>query len=197
VASPKHSQELETFIAEIGEILRTNDDELEITALVATRMRGLLRQPLALDSSFTRPDPDGYVMYAVHVDSRARFSVAAAVWDVEQRTPIHDHGTWGVIGIVSGAEHEERYEATGGPPSLLEKSRLSAGDVKVCCTSDADIHAVSCASEVPCVGLHVYGGDIGALTRHSYNPSTGVRTPFVSSWGTLRPVTPTHVPTIE
>ena len=117
------------------------------------------------------------------------FSIAAAVWNVGQVTPVHDHGTWGVIGIYGGVEHEIRYRLAAQPGpgrlSLLSERDIAAGQVIVCCTSDQDIHRVSCGSNVPCVGIHVYGADIGTIPRHVYDPETGQARTFVSAWTAL------------
>jgi predicted metal-dependent enzyme (double-stranded beta helix superfamily) len=125
-------------------------------------------------------------MYPLWVSEDSRLSIAAAVWNVGQRTPIHDHGTWGVIGILDGRELEVRYAPSeSGPPIRLDERLLGPGEVVVCCTTDQDLHAVACASEVPCVGIHVYGADIGTLPRRTYEPTTGSVRGFVSRWGVV------------
>jgi 3-mercaptopropionate dioxygenase len=50
--------------------------------------------------------PTAHPLYVAPDDS---WSMASVVWDVGQRTPVHSHETWGVIGIYSGVEHEVRY----------------------------------------------------------------------------------------
>jgi predicted metal-dependent enzyme (double-stranded beta helix superfamily) len=96
---------------------------------------------------------------------------------------VHDHGTWGVIGIYSGVEHEVRYQPwPERPPACLGERKIRAGQVIVCCTSDADVHEVSCGSDTPCVGIHVYGADIGKIERHAYDKETGAVRTFVSGW---------------
>src|SRR5690606_31125095 len=113
------------------------------------------------------------------------FSIASAVWNVGQETPIHDHGTWGVIGIWSGVEREHRFakpEQDGQVPVFLEERLLPAGSVEVCCTTDQDIHRVAAATDEPCIGIHVYGGDIGSLPRRWYNAETGEVKYFTSTW---------------
>lgn len=62
----------------------------------------------------------------------------------------------------------------------------SVGKVTVCCTTD-DLHQVDLEGDVPCVGLHVYGADIGTLPRRSYDPTTGAVSWFTSTWTTPDP----------
>jgi predicted metal-dependent enzyme (double-stranded beta helix superfamily) len=69
------------------------------------------------------------------------------------------------------------------PPERLHEWDAEKGEVFVCCTTDEDCHRVSCGSDIPCVGIHVYGADIGVMERHSYDTETGEMKAFVSGWG--------------
>ena len=175
------------FIEEVAAIVRAGGAEEEVTRKVAGRMKIAVKEPGLLAPGHLRTKGKGYALWPVHVAADGSFSVAAAVWDVGQITPIHDHGTWGVIGICQGAEHEERFApATGNGKAPLRKLKewdAGEGAVFICCTSDADIHRVSCGSKVPCVGLHVYGADIGKMRRRAYDERTGEAKEFVSGWG--------------
>jgi 3-mercaptopropionate dioxygenase len=48
-----------------------------------------------------------HVTYPLYI-ADDRGSMASVVWEVGQRTPVHSHETWGVVGIYSGVEHEVR-----------------------------------------------------------------------------------------
>ena len=178
-----HTPETTAFIDDITAIVAAyGDDEHAVTQRVAARTRTFLAGPVTLGPGLDRPDPDHYVMYPVWVDPAGRFSIASAVWNVGQYTPIHDHATWGVVGIVSGVERELRYTLSDGVPHRVDDHDFRPGEVTVCCTTDQDLHKVSCASEVPTVGLHIYGADIGTLRRRAYDPASGEVTHFVSAW---------------
>ena len=180
---------MKRFVDEVRTIVREGGGEHVVTAKVAERLRSLLLEGVALDPRYTRPKSDSYVLYPVWVEPDGSFCVATAVWDVGQVTPIHDHGTWGVIGIYQGVEHEVRFkpEAAQGTVKLrhLETRDIPEQRVIVCCTSDQDIHRVGCGSARPCVGIHVYGADIGTIARHVYNADTGEVRTFVSRWAAL------------
>lgn len=174
---------LHEFVADVERIVETGGSEQTLTAQVADSLRKLVERRTFLEEWQKAPIGEGYAMYPLHVDPDGRFSVAAAVWGVDQQTPIHDHGTWGVIGIYQGSELEIRYDPPdGGAPVRIDEHHLHEGDVTVCCTTDADVHSVACASQVPCIGIHVYGADIGTLPRRTYDADTGEQGEFVSSW---------------
>ncbi|WZB72916.1 cysteine dioxygenase family protein [Achromobacter xylosoxidans] len=101
-----------------------------------------------------------YRQYLLYCDPRERYSVVSFVWGIGQRTPIHDHMTWGVIAMLRGAERAERYERAA-PMRLLGESVLLPGDVDRVSPRLGDIHRVSnaCDDRVS-ISIHIYGGNI-------------------------------------
>lgn len=172
------------FIADVAQLVKEEKDEQIVTKKVAKRMEQFLDEKAVIPEAFKQPNPDKYTLYPLYIAPDNSFSIASAVWDVGQSTPVHDHGTWGVIGIVQGKEDEVHYEVStkGEPLKKLMHRELHTGDVAVCCTSDQDVHQVSCASQVPCVGIHVYGGNIGEMKRHVYHPKTSEKRAVVTAW---------------
>jgi predicted metal-dependent enzyme (double-stranded beta helix superfamily) len=180
---------MQRFIEEVDQIVQAGGSEETITAKVADRMKPILNTPDLIPTEFTIPLEKGNALYRVYVADNGSFSIAAAVWGVGQITGIHDHGSWGVIGIYQGAEGEERFLRQPDVPldeeaslSALGQRTLEKGEVVVCCTSDKDLHRVSCASAEPSVGIHVYGADIGVIERHFYQPENGIAQAFITNW---------------
>ncbi|MGD9525275.1 hypothetical protein [Pseudonocardia sp.] len=178
--------DLDAFVADLERVVATATTEREVTERVAERLRVLLTSGLQLPEETTTPLPDRYVMRPLYVAADGRFSIACAVWNVGQRTPVHGHETWGVVGIHSGVEHEVPYVKPTRPDEPLRSLPAhdwTPGEVTVCCTKDDDVHMVACGGDVPCIGIHVYGADIGTLSRRTYDPDTGAVSWFVSRWG--------------
>jgi 3-mercaptopropionate dioxygenase len=176
---------LASFIDELDGLVDRRLDEHELVDLVADRLRAALTAGIDLPPSVTKPGEERYVMYPLYVDPDGRFSIASAVWNVGQGTPVHGHETWGVVGIHSGVEHERSFvkPTVPGEPLVQDgEESWGAGQVTVCCTTDDDVHQVECEGDVPCVGIHVYGADIGTLPRRSYQPDTGEVSWFTSTW---------------
>ena len=177
------SEAMDQFIEEVREIVREGETEDEVTSRVAELMEGLLDLPDLIKSEHLQVKIGSDVLRPLHVEEDGSFSIATAVWNVGQKTPIHDHGTWGVVGIYQGVEREERFRPPfDGPPKCDQEWEAEEGEVFVCCTSDEDVHRVSCGSDIPCVGIHVYGADIGKIERHIYDAKTGKAKKFVSGW---------------
>jgi 3-mercaptopropionate dioxygenase len=180
---------LQAFIDDVALVVAATDDEYEITKRVAQRLSALLDSGYRLPSEVTRPSHEHHVNYPLHIAPDGSWSLASVVWNIGQRTPVHGHETWGVVGIYSGAEREFRYDK----PAAADKDRpltpagehvWARGEVTVCCTTDDDVHAVAAVGDVPTVGIHVYGADIGTIERRRYDPATGAVSTFVSGWDT-------------
>lgn len=174
---------LARFIEEVEDIINNNFSEEKTTNLVAEKMRNILEDSNIFPEAYKKPNPEKYTLYPVYIAPDNSFSIASAVWDVGQSTPIHDHGTWGVIGLIQGSEKEIHFELPiSGKPKPIQERHLNEGEVMVCCTTDKDVHRVFCTSEVPTVGIHVYGGNIGEIQRHMIDEETGKMHKVVTAW---------------
>ncbi|MFF5007608.1 hypothetical protein ACFY3G_32855 [Streptomyces phaeochromogenes] len=184
---------LKTFIDDVGLVVRSTDDEHEITARVAERLSALLAAGYRLPPEATRSSPERHLTYPLYIAPDDSWSLASVVWDMGQQTKVHSHETWGVAGIYAGVEHEVRYlkpaAATASAPlTPAGETRWAPGQVTVCCTTDDDVHAVTAVGSEPTVGIHVYGGNIGTIRRRSYDPATGEADWFVSGWDSAEDV---------
>ena len=142
-------------------------------------LRGLIASDDWLPEAFAAPSPEGYRQYLLHCDPLERFSVVSFVWMPGQRTPIHDHTVWGLVGVMRGEETCEEYsrdlEVSGKHP-------VAPGQVDRVSPRIGDIHVVANEGSKVAVSIHVYGGNIGAVRRHTYDPATGAPRDFVSGY---------------
>ncbi|MFF5860701.1 cysteine dioxygenase family protein [Streptomyces sp. NPDC012751] len=114
---------------------------------------------------------DHYTQHILHVDPDGEFSILALVWLPGQRTPLHDHICWCVVGVYEGVESEHRYRMVDGKPAFDGVCTNVAGSVSVC-LPPGDIHMVLNGGEVPAISLHVYHADIsryGSSIRRCYD----------------------------
>lgn len=147
----------------------------------------LLRQLVAADDwlpdTYAAPHPEHYQQYLLHCDSTARFSVVSFVWGPGQRTPIHDHRVWGMVGVLRGAELVQQWQRSeGGFVEVGPARRLGRGEVDIFGPEIGDIHSVANAySDRASISIHVYGANIGAVRRATYD-ETGAERPFTSGY---------------
>ena len=148
-------------------------------------LKTLIQSDSWLPEFCTVPHPEFYQQYLLHADPLGRFSVVSFVWGPGQKTPIHDHCIWGLIGMLRGMEKGQRYKklasgelAIDGPETVLRQ-----GDIEVVGPDIGDIHVVSNAiPDKTSISIHVYGANIGAIKRHTYDPVTGNTKNFVSGY---------------
>lgn len=136
------------------------------------------------------PAADTYRQYLLHCDPKERFSVVSFVWGPGQKTPIHDHTVWGLVGVLRGRETSRKFKlnATG----LLEEvgqEKMERGEIDAVSPTVGDIHEVANGLvDEPSISIHVYGANIGRVVRHVFDPRTGERKSFVSGYS--KPVLP-------
>src|ERR1700757_2823417 len=61
-----------------------------------------------------RSEPEHYARNAIHIAPSGNLSLFALVWLPGQWTPVHDHGSWGVVGIIRGVLEERSYMSATG-----------------------------------------------------------------------------------
>jgi 3-mercaptopropionate dioxygenase len=136
----------------------------ETALLVAGQLRAHLPGPEILTAAERQGDPGRYCQHLLHVEPDGAFSVVALVWRPGQVTPVHDHVTWCVFGVLQGAEHEELYALSADGRSLREAGRSEnlPGEVSGF-APPGDIHRVRNSGGGVAISLHVYGADINRL----------------------------------
>lgn len=158
------------------------EDPRQTADRVAHALRRHLPGPEVLTPIQLRGDPDRYQTHLVHVEPGGLFSIAAMVWRPGQLTPIHDHISWCVTGVLQGTEYEEIFTASpapspasgpapspaSGPASggrfLTEVVRRENPPGTVAgFAPPGDIHRVRNSSTGIAVSMHIYGADLSRL----------------------------------
>lgn len=136
-----------------------------------------------LPEALAEPGPT-YRQYLLHCDPLERFSVVSFVWGIGQRTPVHNHKVWGLVGMLRGAEVSvTMHPVPGGPMREGQVDHLHPGEVVGVGSGEEDVHWVENAiADRPSISIHVYGGNIGAIERHTFDPETSARKRFVSGY---------------
>ena len=148
--------------------------EWEQTAqLVATELRRHVASPEILTAEQRVGDPETYKSHLLHVEPGGAFSIVALVWRPGQITPIHDHVTWCVFGVLQGVEYEEIFRLDEQGEYLVRAGDNSnvTGEVSGF-APPGDIHRVRNVGEGTAISLHIYGTDvsrIGSSVRRYYD----------------------------
>lgn len=183
---------LDAFVVDVEALRLGHREDRALAGVVAERLARLIRDPDWLPARHRVPADEGYCPHLVHVAPDGGWSLVSLVWKPGQRTPIHDHVAWCVVGVYQGEEEETRYRlyAQDDEPFLVEtdRHRARAGDTVALVPPDEDIHAVANAGDGVAISLHVYGADIaklGSSVNHRFDhlpirPDAGPHPP--ASW---------------
>ena len=183
IASPR-IERLREFVVAISNLVETAPGEPGILREGSRLLKELIGADDWLPARYAEPSLTGYQQYLLHADSRERFSVVSFVWGPGQKSPIHDHTVWGIVGVLRGAEFEQSYSRMSdgrfverGAPVRLEKGEVTAVSPAI-----GDFHRVSNAfDDRPSTSIHVYGANIGAVRRSMYEPD-GTSKTFISGY---------------
>ena len=174
---------LDAFIAEATARTRGRPEPADCVLALAPLMLDLVERATAfLEPRHYRSDPRHYARNLVYDAPDRNLSLYTLVWSPGQWTPIHDHGSWGVVGVLEGVLEERNYVRTtpdGAADEGIHLVRggvilLGRGAVTSFVPNPDHIHVTGVPEERPrAVSLHLYGRtmnsfniyDLGAGTR--------------------------------
>ena len=158
---------LKSFLKELAAIRREFVQPADIV-LESTPLMGRLLPEIEnmLTAEHVQGCPEHYARNLVYASPDQTTSLYCMVWQPGQWTPVHDHGSWGVVAVLRGSLEERNYIRTD--PRTREDSGivlmrggvsvLSNGSVTSFVPNPDHIHRTG----VPRVGqetvtLHLYG----------------------------------------
>ena len=176
---------LRAFVVAFTRLIETVADESSILKQGRELLSGLIERDNWLPETFAQADRGTYRQYLLHCDPLERFSVVSFVWGPGGRTPIHDHTVWGLVGVLRGAERCEEYgiDERGAVHPRGQTHLMTPGMIDAVSPTIGDWHVVSNAlDDRDSISIHVYGGNIGAVRRHLFDPVEGCIKEFISGY---------------
>ncbi len=166
-----NTQRLENFVARFTRLIESQPKEAALLTQGRELLHDLVKQDDWLVGGLREPHASHYQQYLLYLDPKERFSVVSFVWGPGQFTPIHDHTVWGLIGMLMGSEKCQPYSRMSDGrwvPAGLQL-HLLPGDVEAVSPRLGDVHKVwNAFSDQSSISIHVYGGNIGRISRHVY-----------------------------
>jgi 3-mercaptopropionate dioxygenase len=174
---------LDAFIADCRRTAGGCPDPADcVTAITPLMLRLLESVTDFLTPAHYRSDPAHYARNAIYIAPENDLSLFALVWLPGQWTPVHDHGSWGVVGIVEGMLEERAFMAMDGEIRSDSGIRLKRGGnvvlppgaVTTFVPNPDHIHCTGVAGDRPrAVSLHLYGRTMNSF--HIYDVEQGTR----------------------
>ncbi|KHF25342.1 cysteine dioxygenase [Solemya velum gill symbiont] len=179
------SQSLDTFINGMTSLVDMHgDNEKEILQQGRVLLAELIADDSWLADEYRQGSADAYRQYLLYLDPQSRFSVVSFVWGPGQKTPVHDHTVWGMVGVMNGRELCEEFSIDFETGDLLKTGEhlIDPGGIDLVSPTIGDVHRVSNAlDDRDSISIHVYGADIGRTSRHIFEENGSVKT-FISGY---------------
>lgn len=163
--------ELERYFECVARIVDAPLSTATTVRRVEESLAGLLARSLDLPAEYRRLPERGHGRNLVHRDPGTGFVVVAMVWPPGADSRPHDHGAWGVVGVVEGELFVTDYEreddgAVPGRARLREVGTQVANAGSTCCAlpPHRDVHRVQNRLEEPALSLHTYEREITRCT---------------------------------
>jgi 3-mercaptopropionate dioxygenase len=170
---PTAAHELAALTAAVRDAVGKRVNWRDTAHLVASALERRLPSPSILTPQQRIGDPETYKSEVLHSEPDGSFSIVALVWLPGQVTPIHDHVTWCVFGVIQGMECKELFELSRQRTCLVEAGdRVNRTGEVSGFAPPGDIHRVRNAGDLTAISIHVYGSDvarIGSSVRRHYD----------------------------
>ncbi|MBI1244036.1 MAG: cysteine dioxygenase [Alphaproteobacteria bacterium] len=163
-------------------VARESDVAARVDAIAPLMQKLTQKADAFLEPAHLQSDPTHYRRNAIYFCPNETLSLFSIVWLPGQWTPVHDHGSWGVVGVVRGNLEERAYmcptgEICSNDGIVLRRGGvvlLNPGAVTSFVPNPDHIHVtgVDAAAE-PCVSLHLYGRNMNSF--HIYDLAAGTR----------------------
>jgi predicted metal-dependent enzyme (double-stranded beta helix superfamily) len=156
-----HPYRLYRFLTDLEDVLeQISDDYLRLQAICPLVHR-LLDSSSWLEIALLEPDPEtGWAVQTLYDEPFFPLTVQLVAWAPGTVSPIHNHGCWGLVALLSGEEKNtfwQRSATTKFPDKIktVGDILLAPGDI-LCLMPDA-IHHVEALGDEPTISFNLYG----------------------------------------
>ena len=137
-------------------------------------LTGLVLDEEFLKSQWQSIDPNDIQIYR-HPEKL--FTVRAFIWEPNVMYPIHDHGSWGIVGAHINQIRERKFARIDNGQVLghaeikeIADNTLSPGGVTYVLPMNEGIHQMQALDGQTSVTIHVYGTPVRKGFIHYFNP---------------------------
>ena len=157
----------------------------EIPALAAPLLERLLCQPRFAPAVLPSVEDGRGGRALLHQHPDGLYTVWSMAFPAGHCTPIHNHNTWGIVGVWRGEEREEKYHrvddgARAGHAELASQGTTvnAPGRVVLLVPPRDDVHRIWNETDAPAWSVHIYGKLLGTEPAWTFDAETG----RIASW---------------
>ena len=153
------------LIMELEHHVPRHAEQKTLVAAVVQSMQKLMSS-LELSHEFVEAVKADHTNGRIYTSPEHGFFVQVFHWPAGAKTPIHNHNTWGVMGILQNQLHVTEYSMTAldtpGQFDVSEKADYQAqrGAIIYLTAPDDEIHQIVNDSEQESLSVHIYGAEM-------------------------------------
>jgi predicted metal-dependent enzyme (double-stranded beta helix superfamily) len=166
------------FLTNLEDILQNITDDQRRLQAIRPLVRHLLNSSEWLQYEYLQPDLEtGWSVLMLYDEPDFPLTVQTVAWLSGKVSPIHNHGTWGVVALLSGQEKNTFWKRTGshGCIEKVGERILSPGEI-ISFVPDA-IHSVEALGDEPTISFNLYG-ETNYEQRFEFDPLACTATNF-------------------
>jgi len=163
-----------TYSALIAEGRQLLQELLKQRDLIAEAVDKVIRNDDFLSGQILTIDPNEITL---HRSSQGNFSLRLFIWEPGVIYPVHDHGSWGVVGAWAGTVEESKYRRLDdgnregyADLALKNKAALATGELTAVLPLNDGIHQMGAVGDLPALTVHAYGKPIRKGYIQYFNP---------------------------
>ena len=124
----EQSYRLYRFLTDLEDILTNVEDDRDRLKAIRPFVRKLLNNNPWLLTEYEAPDPElGWSVTILYDEPDFPLTVQTVAWLPGQVSPIHNHGTWGLVALISGQEKNTFWQETD--PSNFTSNIKQVGEL--------------------------------------------------------------------
>lgn len=181
------SYSLRQFVADLRSITAAVGDEVEVlrqVAPLAERLAATLS--LMSEPAIHSYVEKGFTFNLLHEEQDHGLAVALLTWSPSGATLPHNHGTWGVVVGLEGAEKNILWRrvddgSRAGYAQLERVGEMDCVNGQAVVLPSSTIHSVENTTDQPSVSLHVYGKNVYYTGRSQFDVVNNRELPWGSN----------------
>lgn len=157
---------LDRLISELEHLAPRYPEQKQMVAAVVGSMQKLLSNPQIFEPQFVDAVVQGHHDGRVYTSSDHGFFIQLFAWPPGAETPVHDHNTWGVMGILQNelavTEYQMIPQAQAGHFNLEAKPSYTAGRgaIVYVLSPEDEIHQIVNPTQEYSFSIHIYGQEL-------------------------------------
>lgn len=168
---------VEAFAQEVQHIIASTVDRRSAVERIKPLLALLMQRQDLLAERYKVMGLEGRISYHYYRSQDGTLSIGGPVFQPGHPSVVHNHNTWGLIGIYSGKQLTSRYRrvddgSVPGRATLVQTDEevLGPGSIYFLLPPD-DIHRIE-AIDGPSLSIHVLGVDLRQQYRHFFDVET-------------------------